>query len=171
MKITQIDLFIVRQEMARSFAISSSSVNHRMHVLVKLHADGLVGWGEPLSSAPYYNEETTETCWHLLKDFLAPQVIGRQWADIEELTAFYARVKRNNFAKAGPGDGLPGTWWPGHQANRCRPAGRHPHRDPLRSQPGHRGGHPATSSTRSTSSWPKATAASSSRSRPAMTCR
>ena len=102
MKITQIDLFIVRQEMVRAFAISSSSVNHRMHVLVKLHADGLVGWGEsPCSSAPFYNEETTETCWHVLRDVLAPMVLGKEWATIDELIANYRLVKRHNFAKAG----------------------------------------------------------------------
>ncbi len=102
MKITQIDLFIVRQEMVRSFAISSSSVNHRMHVLVKLYADGLVGWGEsPCSSAPFYNEETTETCWHVLRDVLAPMVLGKEWGGIDELIANYRLVKRHNFAKAG----------------------------------------------------------------------
>jgi len=71
-------------------------------VLVKVRGDGLTGWGESASpSDPYYCEETTETCWHLLKDFLAPAVLGHSWDDVETLVGFYAEVKRNHFAKAG----------------------------------------------------------------------
>ena len=61
-----------------------------------------MGWGEcAVPPTPYYCEETTETCWHLLKDFLVPAVLGQPWTQIEELTQLYKNVKRNNFAKAG----------------------------------------------------------------------
>jgi O-succinylbenzoate synthase len=36
-----------------------------------------------------------------LKDFLAPAVLGREWATIEELAGFYGAVKGNRFARAG----------------------------------------------------------------------
>jgi O-succinylbenzoate synthase len=102
LRIERAELLIVRLPMVRSFTTSSSSKSHQVHVLVKLHADGLVGWGECASpSDPYYCEETTETCWHILKDFLLPGVLGREWAAIEELTGLYGKLKRNNFAKAG----------------------------------------------------------------------
>ena len=62
----------------------------------------MTGWGECASpSDPYYCPETTETCWHILRDFLAPLVVGRDWSTIDELSAFYARVKGNRFARAG----------------------------------------------------------------------
>lgn len=102
MKIERIDLLIVRLELVRSFATSSSQRRYLDHILVKAHAAGLVGWGECASPIdPYYCEETTETCWHMLKDFLAPAVLGRHWATIEELMVPLRKVKRNNFAKAG----------------------------------------------------------------------
>ena len=102
MKIERIDLRIVKLPMIRSFATSSSQKNSQTHVLVKAYADGLVGWGEAASPAdPYYCEETFETCWHLLEQFLVPLVIGREWWSIEEFKAPYRKVKRNNFAKAG----------------------------------------------------------------------
>jgi len=102
MQVERVDLMIVRMKLVHSFATSSSRKEHLDHILVKVFANGLVGWGECASpSDPYYCEETTETCWHILKDFLIPSVLGRAWTQIEELASFYQRVKRNNFAKAG----------------------------------------------------------------------
>lgn len=102
MRIERAELMLARLPMIRSFATSSSSKTHQTHILVKLYGEGLVGWGECASpSDPYYCEETVETCWHLLKDFLLPAVLGQNWSSAAELSALYARVKRNNFAKAG----------------------------------------------------------------------
>ncbi|MCC6626848.1 MAG: o-succinylbenzoate synthase, partial [Chloroflexi bacterium] len=64
--------------------------------------EGVTGWGECASpSDPYYCPETTETCWHLLKDFLGPLVLGKPWDTVDELIHLYRDVKGNNFAKAG----------------------------------------------------------------------
>ena len=102
MRVERAELRIVRLPMVRSFSTSSSTKTHQSHVLVKLHAEGLVGWGECASpSDPFYCEETTETCWHILSAFLLPAVLGKTWASAEELVALYAKLKRNNFAKAG----------------------------------------------------------------------
>src|SRR5947207_2849112 len=84
MRIDRIDLLIVRLPLLRSFQTSSSRKSSLEHILVKAYADGLVGWGECASpSDPYYCEETTETCWHLLIDFLAPSVLGASWRDVD----------------------------------------------------------------------------------------
>jgi o-succinylbenzoate synthase len=102
MRIEQIDLKIVRLPLIRPFRTSSSTKDHLDHILVRVVCDGAVGWGECASpSDPYYCPETTETCWHILRDFLAPQVLGQDWSTIEDLVERYARVKGNNFAKAG----------------------------------------------------------------------
>lgn len=102
MKIDRIDLRLVRLPLVRPFRTSSSQKGHIDHILVTVMADGLVGWGECASpSDPYYCPETTETCWHLLKDFLAPLVLGRRWDSIPELVTNYRLVKGNDFAKAG----------------------------------------------------------------------
>jgi O-succinylbenzoate synthase len=102
MRIERAEIMVVRLPMVRSFATSSSRKSHQAHVLVKLYAGGLVGWGEAASPTdPFYCEETTETCWHVLKDFLLPMTLGAEWASVGELTARYAKLKRHNFAKAG----------------------------------------------------------------------
>ena len=102
MRIDRVDLMIVRLQLVNSFTTSSSRRDHLDHILVKVFSDGRVGWGEcPSPVDPFYCEETTETCWHILKDFLIPSVLGRSWRGVEELAACYQKVRRNHFAKAG----------------------------------------------------------------------
>jgi o-succinylbenzoate synthase len=102
MRIERIDLKVVRLPLVRTFRTSSSSKDHIEHILVRVVADGVEGWGECASpSDPYYCPETTGTCWHILKDFLGPLVIGRDWTTIDDLVELYRLVKGNNFAKAG----------------------------------------------------------------------
>lgn len=139
MRIEQIDLKIVRLPLVRPFQTSSSRKAHLDHILVRVVAGGAIGWGECASpSDPYYCPETTETCWHILKDFLAPAVLGRDWSTIEELVGLYRTVKGNRFARAG----LEMACWD-LLARAGNPAAfadrRHTGRDPLGCQPGDRG--------------------------------
>ncbi|MGO9470040.1 MAG: o-succinylbenzoate synthase, partial [Isosphaeraceae bacterium] len=102
MRIQQIDLLIIRLPLVRPFQTSSSRKTHLDHILVRIVAGDVVGWGECASpSDPYYCPETTETCWHILHDFLGPLVLGREWSNIDELVALYRLVKGNAFARAG----------------------------------------------------------------------
>ena len=102
MLIRRIDLWLVRLPLVRLFRTSSSVKNHLDHILIRVEAEGLFGWGECASpSDPYYCPETTGTCWHLLEDFLCPSVLGRRWTTMDEFINFYGLVKGNNFAKAG----------------------------------------------------------------------
>ncbi len=102
MRIEQIELRIVRLPLVRPFQTSSSRKEHLDHILVRVDAGGVTGWGECASpSDPFYCPETTETCWHMLRDFLAPAVLEREWSTIAEVAGFYGRVKGNRFARAG----------------------------------------------------------------------
>lgn len=103
MRISTIDLSLVRLPLVRPFQTSSSRKEHLDHILVRVQTrDGAVGWGECASpSDPFYCPETVETCWHMLHDFLAPMVLGKAWTTIDDLTRFYAVVKGNAFARAG----------------------------------------------------------------------
>lgn len=102
MRIERVELKMVRLPLVRSFETSSSRKSELEHILVKVSGDGVTGWGECASpSGPFYCEETTETCWHILNKFLVPAVLGREWQTVPEMSAAYAKVKRNYFAKAG----------------------------------------------------------------------
>ncbi len=102
MRIQRIDLFVVELPLVRVFRTSSSTKRTIRHILVRVDAGDVTGWGECASPAdPFYCPETTETCWHILKEFLAPAVLGKSCDSIDELVDFYRLVKGNNFAKAG----------------------------------------------------------------------
>ena len=103
MRLTRVDLRIVRLPLVRPFATSSSVKDSIQHILVRVVGEqGIEGWGECASPAdPYYCPETTETCWHILRDFLVPSVIGKDWATIDELLALFGPIKGNRFARAG----------------------------------------------------------------------
>jgi O-succinylbenzoate synthase len=102
MRIERITLHLVRLPLIDSFRTSSSEKSEIRHILVQVVTDRADGWGECASPAdPYFNGETVETCWHVLKDFLAPAVLGREWEHVGELMMSFAPIKRNHFAKAG----------------------------------------------------------------------
>src|SRR5262245_39995509 len=99
MRIERIEMRVVRLPLVRAFTTSSSTKDHIQHILVRVVADGVAGWGECASPAdPFYCPETTGTCWHLLEEFLGPMVLGRDWETIDDLVRLYRAVKGNNFA-------------------------------------------------------------------------
>lgn len=102
MRVERVELRVVELPLVRVFRTSSSVRSAIRHVLVRVDVDGVTGWGEAAAPVdPYYCAETSGTCWHILKDFLVPMVLGKPWEDIEYLTALYSKVKGNAFARAG----------------------------------------------------------------------
>src|SRR5437762_6459690 len=95
LRIDRVELKVVRMSLVRSFQTSAASRSDLEHILVKTYADGLVGWGESAAPVdPYYCEETTETAWHILKDFLVPAVLGKPFSTAEGFRKLYGKVKR-----------------------------------------------------------------------------
>jgi len=103
MRLTRVDLLLVPMELVRGFETSSHRKNDLHHLLIRLYDDaGHIGWGEcAVPTDPYYCPETTETAWHMLRDYFAPAVIGAEIAGPEALLARVAKVRGNNFARAG----------------------------------------------------------------------
>jgi O-succinylbenzoate synthase len=103
MRFDRVELRVVRLPLVRTFRTSSSTKDHIDHILVRvIGPDGSEGWGESASpSDPYYCPETTETCWHILKDFLVPRLLGRDWPTIDALVSLFGPIKGNQFARAG----------------------------------------------------------------------
>jgi len=102
MRIERIVLRVVRMSLITPFASSSHAAQDLNHVVVRLDGEGATGWGEcSTMNDPYYLDETVETAWHVMKDFLAPAVLGKRWTTIDEFLALYPPVKGNTFARAG----------------------------------------------------------------------
>ena len=72
MRLDQVSLNLVRLPLVRPFRTSSSARTISTTSWCESRPTvGRVG-ANARPSDPYYCPETTETCWHILKDFLAP---------------------------------------------------------------------------------------------------
>ena len=82
MKIERIELHHITQDLVHPFRTSFGTQVARPAILVAVHSEGLVGWGEcTASNDPGYSYETMSTAWHILKDFLVPALIGQDLDD------------------------------------------------------------------------------------------
>jgi o-succinylbenzoate synthase len=119
MKIDRIELREIRMPLVHFFETSFGRTTDRRIVLVRADAEGLTGWGEVTAGEePFYNYETPETAWHILRDFLIPRTLGRKlagrsdtaaladtaaMADVaapSELAARFKPIRGHNMAKA-----------------------------------------------------------------------
>lgn len=101
--VTSVELALVRLPLVHEFETSSGRKGHMEHILVTVtDVAGAVGWGEcACQSDPYYNEENVETCWLMLRDYLAPALVGVEWETPGEAYETGHRVRGNLFARAG----------------------------------------------------------------------
>lgn len=69
--------------------------------MVRVEADGLTGWGEvTCGEDPFYSHETPETAWHILRDYLIPWSLGREWPAASEIASRFRPIRGHNMAKA-----------------------------------------------------------------------
>jgi O-succinylbenzoate synthase len=103
LKVVAARLHRVRLPLVHEFRTSSHRKAVLDHILVELEdASGAIGWGEIASTSdPYYAPETVETCWHLAEHYLLPAVLGAKWERPEQVSQLWAKVRGNQFAKAG----------------------------------------------------------------------
>jgi o-succinylbenzoate synthase len=100
-RIDRIDVRLLRLPLAHFFETSFGRIHDRTFILVKVEGDGQQGWGESVAEAnPYYSAETVETVWHILTVFLAPRVIGVDFAHPREVYPALRAVRGHQMAKA-----------------------------------------------------------------------
>ena len=101
MRIERIELRLLRLPLVRFFETSFSRIYERAFVLVTVEGDGLQGVGECVADAhPYYSSETTGTAWEIISKFIAPRVIGREFAHPREVFSALRLIRGHNMAKA-----------------------------------------------------------------------
>lgn len=101
MRIERLELFLCRLPLVHFFETSFGRTYDRTFVLARMEGDGHEGWGEAVAEGhPYYSGETTETVWHIVTAFLAPLVVGREFAHPREVFGAMKRVRTHNMAKA-----------------------------------------------------------------------
>ena len=102
MKIDSLTLYHIRLPLVTPFETSFGSIDHKECILVELHADGLVGYGESaVERDPGYNYETIGTAWHILKDFVAPLILEQDVTNANDFQRRVAGIRGHFLAKAG----------------------------------------------------------------------
>jgi O-succinylbenzoate synthase len=102
MKIEQITLREIRMRLKAPFETSFGVTQDRRILLVEAVSDGVTGWGEITTiESPSYNSETTDTAWHIVSDFIAPQLVGKDVASAGEIPALLEGIRGHYMAKSG----------------------------------------------------------------------
>jgi O-succinylbenzoate synthase len=92
---------VLRLPLVRFFETSFGRVYDRTFMVVKLDGGGVTAWGECVAdSDPYYSPETVDTAWHITAEFLAPLVLGVEFADPRDVFPAFRRVRGHHMAKA-----------------------------------------------------------------------
>lgn len=100
-RIDGLEIRLLRLPLVRFFETSFGRIYDRPFLLVTLRDQGAEGVGECVADAnPFYSSETTATAWHIITDFIAPLVIGREFAHPREIFPALARIRGHNMAKA-----------------------------------------------------------------------
>ncbi len=84
------------------FSTHLQTVNERESIIVEMiDHNGHVGLGECVAfSSPWYTEETIQTCWATLVNWLIPSVLHKKLTKPEEVIELLQHVKGNRMAKA-----------------------------------------------------------------------
>jgi len=102
MKIESITLHHISMPLVSPFETSFGRETVRQCVLITLQAEGLIGYGECVATRdPGYNYETTGTALHILKDFIAPLVLGKDILDANDFQKRVDGIRGHYLAKAG----------------------------------------------------------------------
>ncbi len=102
MRIEAITLREIRMPLVHFFETSFGRTTERRIVLVTVHCEGVNGWGECTAGEhPFYSEESTDTAWNVLREYLAPAFAGLELEGGGREAAFrMPAVRGNRMAKA-----------------------------------------------------------------------
>ncbi len=102
MKIESITLHHISMPLVAPFETSFGREIDRQGVLITLQAQGLMGFGECVATRdPGYNYETAGTAWHIIRDFVAPLLLGQDVIDANDLQKRIEGIRGHHLAKAG----------------------------------------------------------------------
>ena len=102
MKIDSITLHHISMPLVAPFETSFGREIDRQCVLITLQAEGLTGYGECVATRdPGYNYETTGTAMHILKEFVAPLLLGKDVVGADDFQKRVDGIRGHHLAKAG----------------------------------------------------------------------
>lgn len=92
----------VRVPLSEPFKISSGCVAEKDAIVVEVHSDGFIGYGEASAmSGSFYSADTPDKCWKELCDTVLPAMVGQEFECPENWNLTLDSLRVGNFTKAG----------------------------------------------------------------------
>ena len=102
LRLDVLELRLVRLPLLEPFEVSFGRIDSRLLFLLRLDSGAHSGWGECVAfEAPVFSYETVGTALHVIRDHLAPAILGREFGDLADLTSRLGAFKGHPMAKAG----------------------------------------------------------------------
>jgi o-succinylbenzoate synthase len=100
-QIDRLELRLLKLPLVHFFETSFGRIDEKHFIIVRVDGDGATGYGESVAELdPYYSSETNETVWHIIADFIAPRVLGRQFAHPRDVFPALKAIRGHQMAKA-----------------------------------------------------------------------
>jgi O-succinylbenzoate synthase len=100
--IKQVEMRELRMQLLYPFETSFGVTKERRIVLIKVLDGEHAGYGEVTAGeGPFYSHETSETAWHILRDFIVPNAVGREIESAGDFAPIAYGIRGHNMAKGG----------------------------------------------------------------------
>ena len=102
LRLETLELRLARLPLLEPFEVSFGRMESRLLLLLRLQAGGESGWGECVAGeAPLYSYETVGTARQVIRDHLAPTLLGKEIKDLADLASRLGAFRGHPMAKAG----------------------------------------------------------------------
>jgi o-succinylbenzoate synthase len=100
-KIERLELRLLKLPLVHFFETSFGRIDDKHFIIVRVDGDGFAGYAECVAEQdPYYSAETNDTAWHIITDFIAPRVLGVEFAHPRDVFPALKAIRGHNMAKA-----------------------------------------------------------------------
>ncbi|PLR95977.1 o-succinylbenzoate synthase [Bacillus sp. T33-2] len=101
MKIEKVKLERLKMPLLAPFQTSFGIETEKEFILVSVYGDGHVGFAESVAmDTPVYNEETSDTVWHIAEQVIIPKLLETELDTPEDFSKLFSWIRRNNMAKS-----------------------------------------------------------------------
>ena len=101
MKIEEVNLYKIELPLIHYFETSFEKLYGKASILVEVKSGGLSGWGECVADDdPFYSPEDNFTAWHILEEYLIPEILAAPDIHLEGYDGPGKRIRGHRMAKA-----------------------------------------------------------------------
>ena len=101
MQIERLELRLLKLPLVHFFETSFGRIYDKHFIIVTLESGGVTAYGECVAEQdPYYSSETNDTVWHIISEFIAPRVLGVEFAHPRDVFPALKAIRGHNMAKA-----------------------------------------------------------------------